>query len=89
MATDRQFDDAVVAYLATANGHWQKVAMLSTSVTLVHGREAIAHVDRGYFATVEMGALPVRQGPVRIIRNTSFFSGSQFSPSVVSQRRLC
>jgi hypothetical protein len=32
MSTDAQVDDAVVAYLATANGHWRKVAMVFARV---------------------------------------------------------
>lgn len=33
MATDAQVDDAVLAYLATANGRWRKVAMVFSRVT--------------------------------------------------------
>jgi len=32
MATDEQVDDAVLAYLATTNGRWRKVAMVYARV---------------------------------------------------------
>ena len=39
MATDTQVDDAVVAFLATTNGHWRKVAMVYARVTDALGAE--------------------------------------------------
>jgi hypothetical protein len=39
MATDAQVDDAVIAFLATTNGHWRKVAMVFARVTEALGAE--------------------------------------------------
>ena len=39
MATDSQVDDAVIAYLATTNGCWRKVAMVFARVTEALGAE--------------------------------------------------
>jgi hypothetical protein len=39
MASDKQVEDAVVAYLATTDGHWRKVAMVFAMVTEALGEE--------------------------------------------------
>ena len=39
MATDAQVDDAVIAYLATTNGRWRKVAMVFARVSETLGAE--------------------------------------------------
>jgi hypothetical protein len=39
MITDKQVDDAVIAYLATTQGHWRKVAMFFWKVTEALGAE--------------------------------------------------
>ena len=39
MATDAQIDEAVIAFLATTNGRWRKVAMVFARVTDFLGAE--------------------------------------------------
>lgn len=39
MPTDAQVDDAVIAYLATTDGRWRKVAMVFAMVTEALGAE--------------------------------------------------
>ena len=66
---DTQVDDAVIAYLSTANGHWRKVAMVFGRVREALGAEfpdgEAGHelFDRRMAALVRAGSL-VAQGDI-------------------------
>lgn len=67
MATEAQVDEAVMAFLATTNGHWSKVAMLCARVTdalraeFPEGEAGHELFDRRIKALVSSGRL-VAQG---------------------------
>ena len=75
MATDTQIDDAVIAFLATTNGRWRKVAMVYGRVTDALGAEfpdgEAGHelFDRRMEALVSSGRL-VAQGDITLWRNS-------------------
>ena len=75
MATDVQVDDAVIAYLATTNGHWRKVAMVFGRVTealgleFPEGQAGHALFDRRIEALVSDGRL-VAQGDIALWRHS-------------------
>jgi len=73
MATDPQVDDAVVAYLATTNGHWRKVAMVfgrveeALGATFPEGQVGYDLFDRRIEALVSSGQL-VAKGDIKLWR---------------------
>jgi hypothetical protein len=75
MATDTQIDDAVIAFLATTNGHWRKVAMVFARVTealgaeLPEGQDGHELFDRRIEALVSGGRL-VAQGDIKLWRHS-------------------
>jgi hypothetical protein len=75
MATDAQVDDAVMAYLATTDRHWRKVAMVFARVTEALGAEfpdgQAGHelFDRRIEALVSDGRL-VAQGDITLWRHS-------------------
>jgi len=75
MATDSQVDDAVIAYLATTNGRWRKVAMVFARVTEALGAEfpkgQAGHVlfDRSIEALVSDGRI-VAEGDITLWRHS-------------------
>ena len=75
MATDAQVDDAVIAFLATTNGHWRKVAMVFASVTEALGAEfpedqaGYELFDRRIEVLVSSGRL-VAQGDIKLWRHS-------------------
>jgi hypothetical protein len=75
MATNAQVDDAVIAYLATTNGRWRKVAMVFARVSEALGEEfpegQTGHelFDRRIEALVASGRLAA-QGDLTLWRNS-------------------
>lgn len=70
-----QIDDAVLTYLATSNGHWEKVAMVYGKVTealgtdFPEGQAGHELFDRRMGALVSAGRL-VAQGNIRLWRHS-------------------
>ncbi|MDB6124382.1 MAG: hypothetical protein JWQ71_3375 [Pedosphaera sp.] len=75
MVTNAQVDDAVIAFLATTNGRWRKVAMVFVRVTEVLGAEfpegQVGHelFDRRIEALVSDRRL-VAQGDITLWRHS-------------------
>ena len=75
MVTDEQIDDAVLAFLATTNGHWRKVAMVYARVTdalgaqFPEGEAGHELFDKRIEALVSSGQL-VAQGDITLWRHS-------------------